>query len=218
MKNTKKYGRPRVWMAVVVAGLLGSACGSGGSQTDGLVLDATGIWRGPESISGSTITCTEVSVSNAIVDNAFTIYLNLVRAFPDRNNALADPCGGYLGVENNLTELAMNVRTIDVRYEVVGSDVAIPSHQIATGFQIPSASSTVATTSGQPNLVYAEMVAQFVPAMVLDFLREREGQLPEMPYQLNAYARATGQSEAGKQYRSGEVGYTFTIDELFVVD
>ncbi len=218
MRNRTRNRRLRVGLALLGAGLLGVACGSGGSQTDGLVLNATGIWRGAETISGTTITCVEVGVSNAIVDNSYTLYLNRVNAFPERTNPLADPCGGYLGVENNLVELGMNVRAIDVRYEVVGSDIEIPSNQIATGFQIPSSSSTVATTSGQPNLVYAEMVAQFVPATVLNFLRERELQLPAMPYQMKAYARATGRSEAGKQYRSNEVGYTFTVDQWFLED
>jgi len=219
MRNRTRNTRLRVGLALLGAGLLSAACGSGGSQNDGLVLDATGIWRGSETITGTTITCVEVSVSNAIVDNSYTLYLNRVDAFPDRRNPFADPCGAYLGVENNLTELGMNVSAIDVRYEVVGSDIEIPSNQIATGFQVPSSSSTVATTSGQPNLVYAEMVAQFVPATVLNFLREHELQLPAMPYQMKAYARATGRSEAGKQYRSNEVGYTFTVDEwLFLED
>lgn len=216
MKNTKKNKFSATFLALIIGGLFASACGGGGEKNDGLVLNATGIWRGPESISGSTITCVEVSLSNAVVDNSYTLYLDQVAFFPDRSSALSDPCGAYLGVENNLTELAMNVRTIDIRYEAPGSSVEIPSHQIATGFQIPAASSTLTTPSGQPNLVYAEMVAQFVPATILNFLREHESELPAMPYQLIVYTTAKGQSAAGKQYRSNEVGYTFTVDQLIV--
>jgi hypothetical protein len=214
MRNTRKKKFSGAFLALVASGLLAAACGGGGDRDNGLVLNATGIWRGPESISGSTITCVEVSLSNAIVDNSYTLYLDQLRFFPDRNRSLGDPCGAYLGVENNLTELAMNLRTIDIRYEAPGSSVQIPSHQIVTGFQVPAASSTLPGPSGQPNLVYVEMVGQFVPATIMDFLRENESVLPARPYQLNVYTTANGRSEVGKQYRSNEVGYTFTVDQL----
>ena len=48
----------------------------------------------------------------------------------------------------------------------------------------------------------------------MDFLRENESVLPALPYQLNVYTTANGRSEVGKQYRSNEVGYTFTVDQL----
>lgn len=213
MRNTEMKKISSAFLAIMICGSLGVACGSGGSSTEGLVLSATGIWRGPESISGSSITCVEVSVSNAIVDNSYTLYLDEVDSFPDRTSGWADPCGAYLGVENNLRELAMNVRTIDIRYEVPAADLAIPSHQIATGFQVPAGNSTLATPSGQPNLVYAEMVAQFVPATILEFLRDHAGELPEQPYLMNVYTTANGQAEGGKKYRSNEVGYTFTVSD-----
>ncbi|MFP6663205.1 MAG: hypothetical protein VCC00_03270 [Deltaproteobacteria bacterium] len=211
MKNLRKHATKAVLFAVVLSA---SACGSGAGNNDqGIVFTATGIWRGPASIEDGQIRCTEPNISNAIVDTSNSLSLSLVTAFPDRFNAFADPCGGYIGLENKLLTLAINVQTIAIEYNVPGAAVDVPDHAVPTGFRINPSSSTTEATSGVPNLVYAELVGQLVPATIVDFLTIYANQLPQRPYLMTATLVAVGQAQNGDHYRSNPVSYSFTVED-----
>lgn len=201
-----------------VAGLglllaVAAGCGSGGNNDQGIAFTATGIFRGPEAIEDGRIRCTEPNVTNAIVDVSGPLSLSTVTAYPDRFNPLADPCGGYIGLENNLTQLAMNVQRIEITYDVPGAAVSVPENPVAVGYTVQPSSSTRETTSGQPNLVYAELVEQLVPATIIEFLSINENRLPQRPYQMTATLVAVGQSQNGDAYRSNPVTYSFTVTD-----
>ncbi len=188
-------------------------CGGGGSNNDqGIVFRSTGIYRGLEAIEEDKITCTEPTVSNAIIDTAFTIDLSGMRWFPDRNDPFGDPCGGYIGLQNNLETQSINVQEISIRYEVPGASIAIPSTSVSFGQTILPTSSTVTTPSGQVNLIYAQLVGQIVPRELLVFLNQNSNSLPGTPYEMNAILVARGQSEQGTNYETNEVGYQLTIE------
>ena len=195
--------------SLAALGLAG--CGGGGDNDQGIVFRAVGIYRGLESIEQGRITCTEPTVQNAIIDSSFTLNISQVDDFPDRFDPFADPCGGYLALENNLQTLAMNVQEVVIRYEVPGAAVQVPDHSISFGQRILPASSQQSTTSGQANLIYAELVGQLIPRTIIIFLNQNVNLLPDSPYIMNAFVRARGQSDTGKNYETNEVGYTFTI-------
>jgi hypothetical protein len=213
MKNrSRNAAKPAVF--AMAALLLASACGSGAGNNDqGIAFTATGIWRGPDSSEAGQINCTEPNITNAIIDTAHALSLSLVAAYPDRTNAVADPCGGYLGLQNNLLTLGMNVQRIEIQYDVPGAAVAVPDHAVPTGFRINPSSSTIEATSGLPNLVYAGLVGQLVPATIVDFLKIYASQLPQPPYLMTATLVAVGQSQSGDDYRSNPVDYSFTVED-----
>lgn len=204
--------RPR-FLAVVVLAMITAGCGSGGNNDQGIAFTATGIWRGLETIEDDTIRCIEPNVSSAVIDTSYTVSVANVTEFPDRFNPFADPCGGFIGLENNLTQLAMNLQRVEIRYEVPSAAVTVPGHSVAAGVRIPSASSTTEATSGQSNLVYLELVGQMLSQTTMAFLEIHSSELPQRPYVMKAYLVAVGQSQNGDQYRTNETGYTFTIED-----
>jgi hypothetical protein len=175
------------------------------------VFRAVGVYRGLESTELGRITCTEPTVASAVVDTAYTLDIGEVEDFPDRSDPAADPCGGYLALENRLETQAINVQEVSIRYENPGAAIAVPDHSIAIGQRIESSSSDQETASGQANLVYAQLVGQLLPRTIVVFLNQNASQLPAPPYVLNAFLVARGQSDTGRRYATNAVGYTFTI-------
>ncbi len=203
-------GRRESFVGLLLLGLM-TACGGGGNNDQGIVFTATGVFRGPEAIEDGQIRCQEPTVQNAIIDTAFTLDISRTIDFPDRNNPLADPCGGYIGLQNNLATQSILVSEVAFHYEIPGAAIAIPTHSVSTGLRINSASSTAEASSGQSNLVFAEMVGQIIPAQMINFLNQNANLLPAVPYTLNVFMMAQGQADSGANYTSNELGYTITI-------
>jgi hypothetical protein len=202
----------RAVAALTVVASLVACGGSGGNNDQGIVFRATGIYRGLESIQPDRITCTEPTVSNAIIDTSFTLSLSLpIEGFPDRFNPFADPCGGYIGLQNNLSNQFMNVNEISLRYDVPGAAVQVPDHSVSFGQTIPPSSFDGDSPSGQGNLIYAELVGQIVPQTILVFLNQNVNRLPDTPYIMNVFLVARGQSDQGTNYQTNEIGYTITV-------
>ncbi len=197
--------------AALAMAACGSGSGSGGGNDQGIVFRAVGTFRGLESIELDKITCTEPTVQNAISDTAFTLDVGQVVDFPNRNDAFADPCGGYIALENNLRNLAINVQEISLRYEVPGAAIQVPDHSISVGRRILAASSTQQTTSGQANLVFIQLVGQIVPRTLVVFLNQNLNLLPPTPYTMNVFMVARGQADTGERFETNEIGYTLTI-------
>lgn len=200
-----------MWLVVAAVVAAPGCGGSGGNNDQGIVFKAVGTFRGLEAIEQAQITCTEPTTSNAIVDTAFNLSISQVPNFPNRNVALADPCGGYIALENNLAQESMNVQEISITYEVPGSSIAVPSNSVSFGQTIPSANSTQTTSSGQANLIYAQLVGQIVPSNIMVFLNQNANRLPETPYLMNVSMVARAQSDDGTKYQSNEIGYQLTI-------
>ncbi len=206
--NAKYFG---VVVGLATALVVAGCGGSGGNNDQGIVFRAVGTFRGLESIELGRITCTEPTVQNAIIDTAFTLDIGTVIDFPNRFDPFADPCGGYIALENNLEFVSINVQEIVIRYEVPGAAIQVPDHSVTFGQRIQPASSDQQTTSGQPNLIFAELVGQIVPRNIIVFLNQNVNLLPSTPYLMNAFITARGQSDTGETYETNEIGYTFTI-------
>ena len=202
----------------VRAGALGclllslAACGGGGGNNDqGIVFRATGMFRGREQIDQGRITCTIPTVADALVDAAYNLSLSSVIAFPDRLEIDANPCGGYIGLQNNLDEQSMNVREISITYEVPGALVPIPPTSVTFGQTILPATSEQTTQSGQANLLFGQLEGQIVPRNLLVYLNANANRLPATPYLMNVYLVARGQSDDGTNYETNEIGYQLTM-------
>ena len=190
-----------------------SSCGGGGNNDQGIVFRATGIFRGLASIDDTTITCTEPTISNVIVDSSYTISISTIPDFPNRFFATADPCGGYIGLQNNLSTQSFQVQEIVISYDVPGASIPIPGTSLSFGLSILPASSDATTASGQANLVYSQLLGQIVSSELMVFLNQNVNRLPARPYLMNVYFVAKGQSDTGTQYTSNEIGYTLTIED-----
>ena len=189
-----------------------AACGGGGGNNDqGIVFRATGMFRGREQIDQGRITCTIPTVADALVDAAYNLSLSSVTAFPDRLEIDANPCGGYIGLQNNLDEQSMNVREISITYEVPGALVPIPPTSVTFGQTILPATSEQTTQSGQANLLFSQLEGQIVPRNLLVYLNANANRLPATPYLMNVYLVARGQSDDGTNYETNEIGYQLTM-------
>jgi len=209
----KSIGKSAALAALALVVAAGCGGGSGNNNDQGVVFLATGTFRGQQSIQQGQITCVVPNASNAILDNTFTFNISTSVEFPSPNDAFADPCGGYIGLQNNLTSQAINVQEISVRYEIAGAGIGLPTQSITVGQNIPSASTTVVGPSGVPNLIFLNLQGQIVPASVVVFLNQNVNHLPATPYLMNVFMVARGQSDDGTNYQTNEIGYQLTITQ-----
>src|SRR5262252_3192138 len=106
--------RTETWLVVgcVVAAVTLGACGGGGGNNDqGVVFTASGLVDAPANITTTTITCTDPTVVNVFV-TTHSISLSRTESWPDPGSALDDPCGGFVEVQNNLANEALNVQAV----------------------------------------------------------------------------------------------------------
>lgn len=188
-----------------------SGCGSSGGNDQGIVFRAVGLYRGEETIEDNRITCQVPTVAQNIVDTSYTLPIGLVIDFPNRSQPFANPCGGFISLENALENESFNVQEISIRYDVPGATVQVPPNSVSFGQTIPSASSTGESASGRPNVIFAQLVGQIVPRTIVLFLNQNALRLPATPYLMNVYLVARGQADDGTAYESNEIGYQLTI-------
>ena len=151
------------------------------------------------------------TVADALVDAAYNLSLSGVVAFPDRLEIDANPCGGYIGLQNNLDEMSMNVQEISITYEIPGATIPIPPTSVTFGQTILPATSQQATQSGQSNLLFSQLEGQIVPRNLLVYLNANASRLPATPYLMNVYLVARGQDDDGTNYQTNEIGYQLTM-------
>ena len=211
MRLIKVRGSVAGWFAALALVGFSGCGGSGGNNDQGIVFTANGIFRGLEQIEQDRITCTEPNIGNAIIDSSFTLSISTVIDFPNRNDPRADPCGGYISLQNQLATQSINVQGVDIRYEVPGASIQIPPNPVTFGQRILPASSDVDTPSGQANLIFAELVGQILPRNIVIFMNQNADRLPAPPYLMNIFFTASGQSDNGDRYTTNEIGYQMTI-------
>jgi hypothetical protein len=202
------------WLAAVgcvaVVVTLGACGGGGGNNDQGVVFTAVGLVDAPANITTTTITCTDPTTTNVFV-TTHEISLSRTQSWPDRNSATDDPCGGFLQVQNNLANQALNVQAVIVHYEVVGSSIAIGNNgdeSITVGLTLPPANPTATVP---PNINWLRLYNQVVPAQIMTFLNQNVNRLPVTPYIMNLTITAQGQSIDGTHYTTNEVNYQLTV-------
>lgn len=200
-----------VGVGALVLALASCGGGGGGNNDQGIAVRAAGIFAGQASINEDQITCQIPNVQNAIADTSFTIDLDRVLDFPNENDPFGNPCGGYIWLENNLLQEAVNITEIAIDYEVAGAAIQVPQHSVTTGFRVPSRSSTNIQPSGQPNVVLVQLLGQILPRPIVIFLQQNRNRLPARPFFMNVFLQGRGVSDSGTSYETNEVGYQLTI-------
>jgi hypothetical protein len=200
-------------LVVTLALFVGCGGGSGGNNDQGIVFRATGIFRTLTSVTTGTITCTDpITNTQAITDTAGRISLSTTEFYPNRNDPFGDPCGGYVGLQNNLSSQSINTQFVTIRYEVAGAGIQVPDVTVNIGLTVPPVSCKNCTSSGLDGFIYLPLVQQLVPQEIITFLNLNQNLLPAPPYQMDVYVSVSGQSDQGTNYDSNEIGYTITVE------
>ncbi len=224
-----------VALALLLAAVLEAGVAFADNNPNGTVFRAVGWFKGRESVSETTITCEIPTVSSAIHDGLFALGLwNTYGAetlfFPDRNNGLANPCGAYIQMHNNLIGQALQVDRVEVRYKIPGARrfrQFVPSRNqfpiacrefrrdtLFVGAVINPIDSTIDQSgSGSPNVAFVQMLPLVTPQMI-HCLRAQYAPLPttlfvSLPLVIRATVFAT--SDSGDVFRANTIGYALNL-------
>jgi len=206
-----------------------------GNNPNGIVFRAVGWFKGKAEITAGQIKCEVPSVSTAIADGAFSVglwntYGSQTLFFPDTSNPFGNPCGGWLQLQNNLRDQALNLDRIELRFKIRGASqfnqfvatrkgfpvacLYLRRNKVFAGLRINPVNSTQNTSSsGAPNVVFAQLLPVISPQL-LSCLRGQYAPLPTDIYtSLSLVVRATAVvvSDAGDTYRSNTVPYTVSM-------
>jgi hypothetical protein len=200
---------------VLLAGLIGVGCGNEGENDQGISFRAVGLYIGDISESK----CTAPTTDKAIADQGIALPLSDTRldfGYPNNSTDAFFACHGYLWLENNLTSQSIVVDRVDFEYEIPGARISIPSSSAPIGVRInppPADSSSGGGTTqnpfGQVNVHLGQLTGQLVPAHLIEFLRQNQPSLPQLPYVMIIHITARGRSDSGDLMVSNETRYTF---------
>jgi hypothetical protein len=204
----------------------------------GLVFRANGFYKGEEDISDDQIQCEVPVVGNAIVDGNYQMGMWLTFgshtiSFPNRNLSFANPCGGWIQLQNNMMGSGINVTRVDLKYKVRGLSGlrgAVPTRKgfplacrelrtqkIFAGTRLePIGSENQPSGSGQPNIAFVQLLPM-VSAQVFRCLWEQYATLPPDQFtslQLLIKARARGVADNGNKYQTNTINYTLNLRHL----
>ncbi len=197
-------------------GLVG--CGSNDND-QGISFRAVGIFQG----EAQEDQCQVPVVDNAIGDPGISVPLNsslVDGGYPDSHSPLSF-CRGFLQLDNNLgferrdkdgklieqVGEAINVERIDFEYEIPGARLAIPANSMPTGFRINPFFGPE-NSFGRPNTIFVQLDGQLVPSTLVQFLRQNQPSLPQLPYVMIIHIRARGRTDSGELLVSNELRYT----------
>ncbi|HXG17631.1 MAG TPA: hypothetical protein VNN62_00965 [Methylomirabilota bacterium] len=198
----------RVVGLILVLGLLGGGCGNDGSNDQGISFRAAGIFQG----TAQENRCQVPVIDQAITDEGISLPLAssvLDPGFP--SSSASTFCRGFLLLENNLANQSLVVDRLDFEYEIPGARIGIPATDFPTGIRILPADAdpkTNPTPFGKVNVAFIQPDGQMVPARVIQFLRQNQPSLPQLPYIMIIHIRARGRTDNGEKMVSNETRYT----------
>jgi hypothetical protein len=135
--------------------------------------------------------------------------------YPDRSNPFGNFCGGFVELQNNLINQAINVYSVKVRYRLPG--LLFPSvcrrerkFNIPVGTRLNPVNSTDASPSGAPNAAFVQLLPVFSP-MLLNCLRDPARGNLSAPLVLIARVRASAYLDSGGRITSNTLRYTLTL-------
>lgn len=231
----RTMGRGMVLAAVLATALGVGSAAAESSNPNGLVFRALGFYRGEQDISEESIRCEIPTVEGAIAEGTFTMGLwNTFGIpnfhFPDEGNPVANPCGVWIQLQNNLTTAGINLTKIKLKYRVAGArrvrqfvptqngwPVACRPFRKETlflgGRMNPAASDEETSISGRPNATLIELFP-LVSANQFVCLRGQYGgvpvdALPSIPLVITATAYGT--ADDGSTYKANPIDYTLNL-------
>jgi len=226
-------GRGMVLATLLAATLVGRPT-SANNNPNGTAFRAVGWFKGKGEISDTSIKCEIPTITGAIADGAFAMGLWNTYGFPtiyfpDINGPFANPCGGWLELQNNLATQSIQIDHIQLHYKIPGAKRFRQSVPTRNGFPIACRpandtvyvgaivspfNSTIDTSgSGAPNVTFIQ-VLPLVSTQMINCLRSQYAPLPTDVYSsLPLVIRATvvGTSDAGDTYHANTVGYTLNL-------
>jgi hypothetical protein len=149
--------------------------------------------------------------------------------FPDENGPFANPCGGFMELQNNMDSQAVTIDHVELRFKIPGARRFRQSVPTRNGFPIACrelrrdnlfvgavvgpVNGTLDTGSGAPNVTFIQMLP-LVSAQMIGCLREQYAPLsPDVFTSLPLVIRATavGIGDAGDTFRSNSIPYTLNL-------
>jgi hypothetical protein len=224
---------------VMVAAVLAVLAADGGASADNnpaaLAFRAVNFVKGRAEIDEGQIKCDIPTTDTGIFDGAFAMgiwntfgFSNLY--FPDPNHPFANPCGGWVQVQNNLIDQSIVVEKVELRFKIPGArrfqqfaptrngfPVACRQFRkdrlFVGGFLNPANSTEDVTGSGKPNVAFIQLLPM-VSTQLFNCLRGQYGSLSTDLYSsLPLVIRATvyGTSDSGDRYKSNTLPYTLNL-------
>jgi hypothetical protein len=217
--------------------LMGLAAGPARADNNpnGVVFRAVGWFKGKAEITAGRINCEIPNVNNAISEGSFALGLwntfgRQTVYFPDINSEFGNPCGGWIQLQNNLLDQAINVERIVLQYRIQGARRFRQFVATRNGFPLacrqfrkevhfngarlnPANSTESTSSSGAPNVAFIEMLPMVTPQLI-SCLRDQYTGIPTDVYSsfpLVIRATAYGMSDAGDGYRSNVIKYSLNL-------
>lgn len=233
-----RMGRNGRW--VVAAVLLAATCmvdvaQAGGNNPNGAAFRAVGWVKGRSTVSAGVITCEIPTITSAIFEGFFAIGMwNTYGAetlfYPDPNQPFANPCGGWLQMQNNLVDQALVLEHVRFKYAVRGANRF--RSQVATRNNFPIACRQFrkeilyngiridpvnavgsSSNSGAPNVAFVQILPMVSPQLI-HCLRDQYAALPtslfaSLPLVITATPVAF--SDAGDRFIGNSIRYTLNL-------
>lgn len=122
--------------------------------------------------------------------------------------------GGFIGLQNNLTNQFMRTVRMDCCYTLPGADpsLSIPcdAYNFTTVLSAAPAAGVEVEEAG--NVAFVQV--QQVSPDLLSFLSVNQNLLPELPYRMTAECEVVGVSQAGDVFTTNTVNYQIQFAEL----
>ncbi len=199
-----------------LAGMTGAGCGDD-ENNQGVSFRAVGIFQGEESDGECTVPNADLAIADAGISfplDGLLFGFDVVQGgFPNSSLGFSI-CRAYIQLTNDLINQSINVERIDFEYEIPGSRIAVPMNSMPTGFRI-NPSNADPDTAGAPlglvNTIFVQPDRQLVPSSLIQFLRQNEPSLPQVPYVMIVHITAHGRTDTGDTLVSNELRYTIEL-------
>ena len=212
---------------VTLAVLLGSALRLESawavSNPRGMLFRAANIYQGeveegkckvPSATGGFADTSRSICRDSTEIVSDTETFVYPTRMFPDLA-LYSDFCGGFLVLENNMINQAVNVYKVRVRYEIPGRGFPLLCRaqrrfRLFVGGRVPPVNSVYPSPFGAVNVTLTQLLPIYSPEM-LDCLRDPVRGNVSAPVTVVARIRAYGYLDDGRDIMSNKIYYTLTL-------
>ncbi|MFN8543526.1 MAG: hypothetical protein U0807_04895 [Candidatus Binatia bacterium] len=224
------------WILVGFLTVLAGGQALARTPTDSLVFRQIGFVKGKAEISNGQIKCEIPNVDNAILDGAYSFglwntYGVPTLFFPDINNPLGNPCGGWIQFHNFLVDQFITVDHVELKFSISGAKRFRSYVPTRNGFptacrefrkqtvwattQIPPANSSSypVSSGGLDNAAFLQVLPMVDPQLLYCLRGQYAALDPNLfqSFQLVIKATAVGLSDAGDSYRSNAIQYSLSL-------
>jgi hypothetical protein len=168
--------------AFIVAAASWSACGSSNDQ--GISFRSLGYFSDSTGTAGQSGTCASLTNDTQVPTTKADGTLN----------------GGFLGLENSMLQ-GINLDFVNLKYQVSGSTLSIPSDVFALGGRLGPANHS----ESSPPTSFSQII--IVSPAIMQFLNENRNRLPQPPFSMVVFTTATGTADNGDVFTTQTVNF-----------